>query len=178
MGRKLPNFLHGPELDALVAAAKRPRDRLIVQAGAYLGLRVSEITGLEVPDIDLAGGSCFVHEGKGAKDRLIPLPTRLIPELRAWIGDRREGILLPSRKWQARLSVRAVQLLIARLAKRAGIARRVTPHTLRHTFGTRLLEAGVDIRSVQELLGHSSVSTTMLYTHVSAERLRYAVDRL
>ena len=178
MSRKLPNFLHIPELEALVAAATTLRDRLIVQSGAYLGLRVSEITGLEVPHIDLAGGSCFVHGGKGDKDRVVPLPARLLPELRAWIGERRLGVLFPSRKWGARLTSRGIQTLIAGLARKAGIPRRVTPHTLRHTFATRLLEAGASLREVQELLGHSSVSTTEIYTHVSVGRLRAAVDRL
>ncbi len=183
MRRRLPTFFRANESDALVAAAKTERDRLIVQVGLYLGLRCSEITDLRIERIDLAKSQVFVAHGKGDKDRYVPIPERLRPLLQAWIGDRREGLLFTSRSRGGRLSNRAVQRLFKGIARKAGIAgveqaRKVTPHKLRHTYATTLLEKGANIRELQELLGHSSVATTEIYTHVVTSRLKGVVDRL
>jgi integrase/recombinase XerD len=181
--RRLPTFFRAKEAEALLGAAKSQRDRLIVLVGLYLGLRVSEMTKLRVEDVDLVERLAFVRQGKGDKDRYVPIPAGLVAPLRAWMGARQEGWLFPSRQGGGRLASRTVQLLIKRLAAAAGIAgatlaRKCTPHKLRHSYATRLLEAGATIREVQELLGHSSVATTEIYTHVNPGRLRGAVDRL
>lgn len=178
-GKKLPVFLRGGEGEQLAGAARTEAHRLIVACGLYLGLRVSELCHLRVEDLDLSQATALVRQGKGNKDRCLPIPGRLLAPLHQWVGPRTSGWLFPSpRDPSRRLSPRAVQRLVGRLAGRAGIARPVTPHKLRHTYATRLLEAGATIREVQELLGHSSVATTEIYTHCTPDRLRSAVERL
>jgi integrase/recombinase XerC len=188
--RKLPTFLRPAESDALLSAAhcalngaktqaKRHgarRDVAMVATGLYAGLRVAELCALEVEHIDLAGGFLQVHEGKGKKDRTLPIGGKLLMVLRDWIGDRTRGMLFagPKGKW---LSERTFHERLATLGKAAGL-RRCNPHALRHTFACRLLESGASIVEVSELLGHSSVAVTSLYLHALPERLRGAMDRL
>lgn len=181
--RRLPTFFRQPEADALVAAAGRERDRLILLVGLLMGLRVSEITKLEIPDLDLQKGSAFLRAAKGDKDRYVPIPERLLEPLRAWVGAKPVGYVFPSPRGGKRLCDRAVQRMLKRVATKANIPgvevpRKITPHKLRHTFATTLLQKGATIREVQELLGHSSVATTEVYTHVAVERLKTVVDRL
>ena len=177
MKRRLPTFLRETEVEALLAAASCERDRLLLSVGLLLGLRVSEITGLRIEDLDLADGTAFIRHGKGDKDRYVPVPQKLLLPLSKWISSRRVGLLFPGIR-RPRLSSDYVQRMVQRTAQTAGIMRRVTPHTLRHTYATRLLETGADLRQVQDLLGHSSVAITEIYTHVTVSRLRGAVDRL
>ncbi len=151
--------------------------------GLYLGPRVSEICRLQIEDLDLEQRLAFIREGKGGKDRVVPIPTRLIQPLRDWIGERQSGHLFPSPRGGGRLSSRQVQRLVKEIARQAGIAgvdvpRRITPHKMRHSYATRLLQSGADIREVQELLGHEDLQTTAIYTHVVRGRLQAAVDRL
>lgn len=176
--RRLPSSLRGDEPDRLLHQSAGPRDRLLYQCGLYLGLRVSELVGLAVEDIDLSRGVCTVRHGKGDKDRAVPIPAKLLPELRAWIGERQTGWLFPSPRGAGHLSARAVQVSIRKAAQRAGIARHVTPHKLRHSYATNLLRRGADIVEIKELLGHSSIATTQVYLSADPERLRDAVDRL
>ena len=189
--RKLPNFLRAHEAEALLAAAlaahaeagsvakKRSAevDHLVIQAGLYLGLRVSEICKLKIEDLDLAQGTALVYQGKGNKDRYVPIPARFIPTLKTWLGERGTGYVFPSPRG-GKLSSRTLQLRLKALGKKAQIPRALKPHTLRHTYATRLLEKGANIREVQELLGHSSIQTTEIYTHTVPERLRGAVEKL
>jgi integrase/recombinase XerD len=186
--KRLPTFFRGQEAEALVAAAGNDRDRLILQIGLFMGLRVSEITHLRTGDLDLHPETAvaLVRQGKGDRDRYIPIPGRLLPELTAYVAGQVAGWLFPARFGRGPLSSRAVQRMLKRVATAAGIAdvdvpRRITPHKLRHTFATTLLDknkGNADIRQVQELLGHSSVATTEIYTHVLPDRLRAVVDRL
>lgn len=181
--RRLPTFFRAAEADALLQAAGDGRDRLILLCGLLLGLRVSEICKLEVGDVDLERRTVAIRHAKGDRDRVQPIPARLVDELHRWLGDRREGPVFPSPRGGGRLSSRAVQRLMKRLGKTAGLAgidtpRKITPHKLRHTYATNLLERGATIREVQDLLGHSSVATTEIYTHVLPDRMRAAVDRL
>jgi len=181
--RRLPTFFRPAEAETLLAALRSEQHRLIILTGLFLGLRVSEITHLDVADVDCDRGTVLVRHGKGDRDRQVPMPHRLWEGLRAWIGERKAGYLFPSPRGGGRLSSRSVQRLIKRAAGRAGIAgvdvpRKITPHKLRHTYATRLLDTGANIREVQELLGHASVATTEIYCHVSGDRLRGAVDRL
>jgi integrase/recombinase XerD len=182
--RRLPRSLPARELAALVAAAPAGRDRLLLEVGIGMGLRVSEITKLDAADLDLAAGVALVREGKGGKDRAVPVPDWLALKLAAWLGDRqlRPGYVFPSPRG-GRLSSRTVQRVIKRAAVRASLpgaedVRRYTPHKLRHSFATAALRAGADIIEVRDLLGHSSVSTTQVYLSSDASRLRDAVNRI
>lgn len=182
--RKLPVFLDAGEAERLVAAARCQRDRVLILCGLHLGMRCAELCALRVERVDLAARTVFVFQGKNAKDRLLPVSGRLEPELRAWLGDRREGWVFPSpRKPDAPLTTRAVRLLVAAAAKRAGITRpdpsqTISPHKLRHTFGSRLVARGVDLPTVRDLLGHSNLATTSIYCHTDVDRMRSAVDKL
>lgn len=178
--RSLPKFLRPSELDRLEENARSPRDRMIIRFGRFLGLRVSEIVKLRVDDVDLEQGIIAVLEGKGGKDRNIPIPSRFLPEVEAWVKARGRGYLFPSpRKKNAPLTTRAVQYLVEGAALRGDVRRiRVSPHKLRHSFATAVLASGGDIREVQELLGHANIATTTIYAAVMPERLRAAVDRL
>jgi integrase/recombinase XerD len=179
MGRRLPTFLRGTEADRVLAQAKSERDRLIILCGLYLGLRVSEICKLRIEDIDLDEATLLVAHGKGDKDRYLPIPTVLIEPLEDWIGRRGSGWVFPSpRKPKAPLSTRMVRYLVTDAGQNAGIKRRISPHKLRHTYATKLLTKGANLREVQQLLGHASVATTEIYTHVEMESLRGAVERL
>ena len=168
----------GEEPAQLLAAVRCARDRVIVLLGLYCGLRVSEIVGLRVEDLDLGRGMLQVRHGKGDKDRALPIPSKLVPELRAWC-EGRTGWLFPSPASAAKhLTSRAVQMSIKAAAARAGIVRRVTPHKLRHTAATKLLRSGMDIICLRDFLGHSSVSTTQIYTASDPEYLRSGVEKL
>lgn len=180
--RTLPVYLSADEGDRLVAAATTERDRVMALVLLLTGVRVFELVGIRVERVDLPRGLLTVYRGKGAADRAIPISDRLAGPLRDWIGARADGWLFPSRRKEGRpLTTRAVQLVISRLAARAGVHKpdaTISPHKLRHSFATNLQDNGVEIRAIQELLGHRDVSTTMRYTHVSARRLKGAIDRL
>jgi len=162
-----------------VAGALELRDRAIVECAYAAGLRISEIAGTRVADVDVAHGEIRVL-GKGRKERLgmlgAPARDALVAYLRearpvlAAAGDGGDALFLSARG-QA-LGTRGVRLRIDRLVHRAGLPERTTPHTLRHSFASHMLEGGADLRVVQELLGHASLATTQVYTHVSPGRLR------
>ena len=183
MGRKLPHFLADDEPERLLEAATRQRDRLLVLTLLALGLRVSELCKLEVPDIDFRRRSVFIRAGKGDKDRYLPLPKILLGPLRGWVGKRQAGPVFPSSHGGKPLTSRAIQLLLRRLAKKAKLPgwdqpRRANPHKLRHAMATRTLEAGATIFDVKELLGHSSIATTQVYLSCTPQRLAEVVDRV
>lgn len=177
--RRLPEFLRPNEASALAGAATSRRDRLLILCGLYLGLRVSEIVKLRAEDVDLDGRIVFVREGKGKKDRYVAMPESLTGPLSEWIHGRVSGWLFPSpANPNEHLTTRSVQYMIARVKSKAGVVRRTTPHTLRHSYATNLLRSGADIREVQQLLGHSNIQTTSRYLHCDPSRLKEAVDRL
>lgn len=155
------------------------RNAAILAIGVYAGLRVSEIRDLDQTDADLDGLSVFVRHGKGDKEREVPLHNWAAELVREYLSTRVDNApaLFVSRQG-TRLSVRAIQRMVVRLAGDARLAKRITPHKLRHTFATLLLDEGEDIRVIQELLGHESIATTELYAHVTPRRKRGAVDRL
>ncbi|MEM4245370.1 MAG: tyrosine-type recombinase/integrase [Candidatus Nanoarchaeia archaeon] len=167
-----PTVLTKEEVKALINAASRDKTRLIIELIYSSGLRVSEAVSLKVNDLDFDNHIIRVKSGKGSKDRITILSTNLIPELKRYILtlNNDEVYLFPNSKG-SNLSVRNIQKLIQKAATRAGIKKKVSPHVLRHSFATHLLEAGTDIRLIQELLGHSQLSTTQIYTHVSNEQL-------
>ena len=181
--RPLPHPLGLDEVGRLIEAPDRStstglRDRAILEVLYGAGLRVSELTGLDVDDLDVEGGSVRVV-GKGGKEREVPIGrhaqhavgaylSRARPSL---VGQRTRGALFLNTRG-GRLSRQSCAKLLAVHATRAGIERRVSPHDLRHSFATHLLEGGADVRVVQELLGHASVATTQIYTLVTKEHLR------
>jgi site-specific recombinase XerD len=167
--------------DALEHAV-RLRDRALLELLYGSGLRVGEATGLTIERVDLARGRVLVL-GKGSKEREVPMSDFAVDALRTWIATGRpllaadgSGALFVNRR-QRPLDPRDARRIVARYGGRLLPGRRVTPHTLRHSFATHLLEGGADIRVVQELLGHASVATTQRYTHVSRSRLFEAYER-
>ena len=162
------------------------RDREILEVLYGGGLRVGELCGLSVDDFDPDGRVLRVM-GKGKKQRLCPINVRAVAALEAYLA-RRPQLLNKSRQPGAqealflnhrggRLTRRSVARHLDRYVRRCGLVRKVSPHTLRHSFATHLLGAGADVRSIQELLGHASLSTTQRYTHVSWEQLQRVYDR-
>lgn len=192
LGQRLPRFLDPNEVGALLAAPdpRTPqglRDRALLELLYATGLRVAEAAGLPVEaaralETDEAGLAELVVEGKGRKERGVLLDARAMAALRLYLERGRPELArraaVPSDMLFLNptgnpLTPRSIQRLIAKYAKAAGILKEVTPHVLRHSFATHLLEGGADLRAVQELLGHSSLSTTQIYTHVSADRLKH-----
>ena len=179
--RSLPKALTREEVKRLLSVIPltRKRDRLIVLLLYGAGLRVSELCNLKRDDVDLERGIIVVRGGKGAKDRVVPIPEFLVKEIRSYLetrSDSSEYLLVEERrKEKDRLSPKTVWYLLKKYGKRAGVE--VTPHRLRHSFATHMLERGVDIRAIQELLGHSNLSTTQIYTKVTVEHLRKAQEK-
>jgi len=155
------------------------RDRAILELLYSSGLRVSELVGLNSNQLDLDLGIVRVM-GKGRKERIVPVGVKAIEALKAYLEGR--GIVegedpLVINSWGGRLTARSIGRLIKKYSRHSGIFRKVSPHSLRHTFATHLLDAGADIREIQEMLGHSSLSTTQRYTHVSMGKLMEVYDR-
>lgn len=185
--RRLPDFLPVDEVFVLMDS-KFPedpiglRDRAILEVLYGGGLRVSEVVGLDLHHVDLEVGEARVV-GKGRKERIVPLGSKAICALRAYLAVRPSLCRGPTNRslflnWRGgRLSVRSVGRLLERAVLRAGLSRRVHPHTLRHSFATHVLDGGADLRDIQELLGHARLSTTQRYTHVTLARLREVYDR-
>jgi integrase/recombinase XerC len=179
--KTLPNFLPVDDAKTLVDAravggATRARDVAILELLYASGLRVSELVGLDLEDVDRAAHTVHVR-GKGGKERVVPYGTAAARALARYLGTRaadRGPVFVNTRG--GRLTARSVHTIVRRSARAAGIARRVTPHTLRHSFATHLLDGGADLRMIQELLGHSRLSTTQRYTHVGADQLMRVYD--
>lgn len=186
--RKLPEFLSVDEAAGYVESAKPDtllacRDRAILELFYASGLRVSELCGLNVGDADMSSRLVRVR-GKGSKERIVPFGGKARVALADYLGRRMEmcgpgkecGSALFLNKSGGRISDRGVRLVVDRWALRAGLGRPIHPHVLRHTFATHLLMGGADIRGIQELLGHSSLSTTQRYTHVDLKWLMDVYD--
>jgi integrase/recombinase XerC len=185
--RSLPHFLSSDELGRLLVAppAGEPlglRDRAILETLYSAGLRVSELVGLNDTDLDLTHGVLRVR-GKGRRERLSPIGSFAAKALVAWQrvrkvrASRDDQVPVFVNKFGRRLTTRSVGRLLEKHLAATGLDRRTTPHTLRHSFATHLLDRGADIRSVQELLGHKSLITTQIYTHVSTANLRAAYEK-
>ena len=183
-GRKLPHFLSAEEIARLLesppsTSASGVRDRAILETMYSAGLRVSELVGLSIEDIDFSAGLVRVR-GKGRKERLSPLGSYAQKAIKNWLSQREPNPKATKEHASAvflnrfgnRLTSRSVGRMLEKYLKQCGLDQRTSPHTLRHSFATHLLDRGADIRSVQELLGHKSLITTQIYTHVSTERLR------
>jgi integrase/recombinase XerD len=182
-GRTLPETLSVPEVEALLASPKLEhplawRDRALLELAYGAGLRVSELCGLGLTDLLLAENLVRIF-GKGGKERLVPIGRSVIGAASVYLHQMRPELDRGRSKGRVLLNARGEPLsrvgawgVVRRATERAGIKKRVTPHTLRHSFATHLLEGGADLRAVQEMLGHADLSTTQIYTHVDREYLR------
>jgi integrase/recombinase XerD len=190
----LPKALSEDDIVRLLGAvvgdgAIERRDRAILETLYAGGLRISELVGLSLSDIDLDEGVLRAR-GKGAKERVVPIGRPARAAIRAWLGTAGRDVLVPAR-WARRGDAEAVFLnqrggrlsrqgawgVVRRYGDRAGLVDRLTPHVLRHSCATHMLDHGADIRTVQELLGHASISTTQVYTRVTTERLRHVYEQ-
>jgi integrase/recombinase XerD len=171
--KTLPSVLAPQEVLRLIAAAPTPRDRLFLQVAYGCGLRLSELIHLQITDIDSARMVIHVRQGKGAKDRLVPLSPRLLHELRDyWRIDRPRPWLFPGDKPGQPISGSNMQRRFTQLVQRVGLTKHCSLHTLRHSYATHLLEAGVDLLTLKTLLGHKTLETTTRYLHVNSQRLQ------
>ena len=168
-----PVVLGAREVETLIAALSTQKQRAFVRTLYGAGLRISEAAALHIKDIDSARMQIHVREAKGGGERYVPLSKRLLAELRDyWRLYRPKGpLLFPGADRDGRLARAAISKALQGAVRKAGITKRVTPHVFRHTFATHLLELGTDLRTVQVLLGHKSIRSTVTYLHVSHTRL-------
>ena len=190
--KTLPKFLSLAEVESILSAIDEDspnghRDRAILETLYSTGIRVSELVGLDVADIDMFSELVKVR-GKGKKERIVPIGGHALEAVKVYlatssrgqgIGDREQGAgaqkdnkALFLNKTGGRLTTRSVARVLEKYMRLSGIRQRPSPHTLRHSFATHLLDRGADLRAVQEMLGHASLSSTQIYTHVTTERLR------
>lgn len=187
--KRLPKILPRSQVEKLLAqpakgsGPKALRDTALLELLDATGVRVSELVSLKVDDVNLEVATVRVR-GKGDKERILPIHRQAIEALRAYLQKGRKAFLKEPGQQALFLNPRGTQLtrqglwlIIKKYVQQAGIKEKVTPHTLRHSFATHLLEGGATLRDVQELLGHSNISTTQVYTHVSTQRLRETFDK-
>ena len=183
IGLKLPEVLTVEEIDSIIAAIdlsknEGQRNRAILETLYSCGLRVSELTNLKLSDLYFDEG--FIkEEGKGSKQRLVPISPRAIKEIKLYFTDRNRGKIKKEyedyvflARWGKNISRIMVFHLIKELAQTAGITKNISPHTFRHSFATHLLEGGANLRAIQCMLGHESIATTEIYTHIDRNMLR------
>jgi len=169
--KKVPVVLTKDEVKKLIAVTKNFKHKLLIEFMYSSGLRLSEIVNIKVNDLDLSENIGWVRGGKGGKDRLIILSKSLVEDIKKYLKSNSNTNYIFKGK-DDQISGRTIQKIVKESAEKAGIKKIVSPHTLRHCFATHLLESGVDIRKIQELLGHSNLQTTQIYTKVSTEELK------
>lgn len=183
LGTYLPEVLTVEEIDAMIAeidmgSAEGQRNRAIMETLYGCGLRVSELTSLEISKVFL-DEEYLVVKGKGSKERLVPMSPVAVAEIRSYLEDREkldikpgsENILFLNRRGRY-LTRTMILIIVKRLAEMAGIRKNISPHTLRHSFATHLLEGGANLRAIQQMLGHEDISTTEIYLHIDRTKLR------
>jgi len=184
LDKKLPLFLTVDEVTKLIESPEDDlpglRDRAIMETIYSTGMRISELVSLNIEDIDFIGGAVKVR-GKGKKERIVPIGDKALRAIKAYLEARfptfkeNKAVFLNNRG--KRITVRGIRLIIDKYVNRVALREKISPHVLRHSFATHLLERGADLRAVQELLGHSSLSTTQIYTHITAERLKTVYEK-
>ncbi len=178
--KQMPKYLSEKEVKRLIeVSSENPRDYAIISLLAYSGLRVSELCNLKIEDVDFNERIVYVRSGKGDKDRIVVVSPKVIEALQNYLYTREDDMeyLFASQK-SNKISRVQVFRIVKKYAKKAGIKKEVTPHVLRHTLATTLLRRGVDIRFIQQFLGHSSVATTQIYTHVDDALLKSVYDKV
>jgi integrase/recombinase XerD len=190
-GRPLPTFLTVAEVDLLLAAPDRRTDRgardgTMLETLYATGLRVSELVKLRLPDINFDAGY-LITVGKGGKQRLVPLGEAAVAALRSYVEGQRPHFLRPGRgtttdalfltRLGRRMTRQGFWKILGSYARAAGIRKEISPHKLRHSFATHMVERGADLRAVQSMLGHADIGTTEIYTHLSRAHLRTVYDR-
>jgi site-specific recombinase XerD len=176
--KHLPVVLSKEEVVKMILSLKNPKHHCIISLLYGTGVRVSELTHIKIRDIDLDRMTLRVFQGKGKKDRMTLLPKVLKPVLEKQQSLKKPDNYLFTNGRGGRLTEATIQKIVALASGRANIDKNVTPHTLRHTFATHLLENGTDIRYIQELLGHAKLQTTQIYTHVANNSLKNIVSPL
>ena len=177
--KRLPVVLSQQEVTRLFEAVSNVKHRTILMTLYATGLRVSEALALQIADIDRQRMLIRVRQGKGRKDRYVPLSQTLLEQLRRyWRSYRPQYWLFPSTDPGRALTAGTVQKVCTQAARKAGLSKQVTPHTLRHSFATHLLEAGTNLKTIQVLLGHRNLNTTSLYLHVAAQAPGQSRDAL
>lgn len=183
--KHLPKFLDEKEIVILLESPDREseaglRDRAILETLYSTGIRVSELVGLNMDHIDQIGGIIKVY-GKGKKERIVPIGERALQAIRDYLKIRKEkekgAKALFFNRSGGRLTDRSIRRMINKYITKASIQQKISPHTLRHSFATHMLDHGADLRSVQELLGHANLSSTQIYTHITTERLKSAYEK-
>jgi len=178
----LPVFLSPEEIIDLIEITSAPRDRAILELLYSTGIRVGEIEAMNCYDVDMKAGFVLVT-GKGSKQRTVPVGSRALAAIKTYLSSRgiqdpiycADPLFLNSRG--NRLSSRGIRRVVYAWSKFASVARHVSPHVIRHTFATHMLDAGADLRSIQEMLGHTSLSTTQRYTHITLDKLMDVYDK-
>ncbi|MFO7792602.1 MAG: tyrosine-type recombinase/integrase [Candidatus Saliniplasma sp.] len=173
MGRKLPKYLRDDEVRKLLKAPSRnkTRDRLILRILYRCGLRVSELTNLKIQDIGFEEEMITVRSGKGDKDRVVPVDADTLDLIEFYKAGADKGTLILSERGES-LSTRQVERIVKKYAKKAGLKKNVYPHMLRHSFAVHCLKAGMNLRTVQKMLGHSSLTTTQIYLDLTGEDIK------
>ncbi len=183
--KKLPLFLDVDKVAKLLESPEKKalqglRDRAILETLYSTGMRVSELVGLNIGQVDFIGGILKVY-GKGKKERLLPIGDRALRAIRDYLAkdtvQKKDSRALFLNRNNKRLTDRGVQNIVAKYIHRTSLKEKISPHTLRHSFATHLLDRGADLRSVQELLGHASLSTTQIYTHITTEHLKSVYNK-
>jgi site-specific recombinase XerD len=178
MGLKLPTWLTAPERKRLLGLGLSARDRAIVATFLYTGLRSNELRLLDIEDLDFEAMTVFVRFGKRAKQRIVPLHAEAAAALEAHLDGRTaNGPVFESNRGQ-RISYDRLHSLVVDLGRQAGLRKALHPHALRHSFAVSLLDAGVDLETIRDLMGHESIQTTSIYLHCSTAKRRAAVDRI
>ena len=171
IAKKAPIVLSKQEVKQMIESTENQKHRLLISLLYSTGIRLSECVNLKINDLELNENVVWVRKGKGAKDRFVLLSEKLAGDIGSYIRDTpNENYVFSGRN--GILSKRNVQKVISNAARKVGISKKVSPHTLRHSFATHLLESGVDIRKIQVLLGHSNLATTQIYTTVSKTELQ------
>ena len=171
--KKLPTVLTKDEIKKLIESMNSKKSKLMVSLMYACGMRVSELVNLKNPDFNFDEKTGFIRQAKGKKDRIFNIPKFLAEDLKEQVKNqegRKQDFVFTGPK--GKLTPRNLQKIVSKAAAKAGIKKDVHPHTLRHSFATHLLENSVDIRKIQELLGHADLSTTQIYTHISQQELK------
>lgn len=180
--KRLPSFMTEEEVSRLIESSSPGnetgmRDRAILETFYSTGIRISELVGLDIEDMDFISGILKVR-GKGKKERIVPIGDKAITALRHYLeGKKKQTAAVFLNKKGKRITDRGVRNIVRKYITLAGIKQKTSAHTFRHSFATHLLDRGADLRSVQELLGHASLSTTQIYTHLTTEKLKTVYDK-